>query len=130
MTTERHNLQTIAEVLIDELGKLDKTSKRIEAVLPAVDQRLEQLSNTQLSVDTKPTKAILDRIEYLSKTRSFVPTWVYVVTLILICLLLGTSYGFYDFYQKAERSRRDAENFELFIRETDQVDRYNQWAEK
>lgn len=97
---KRHNIDTIAEVLIDKLNDMERTAKRIEAV-----------SEKELKIDTSRLEEILDeqkiKEEYIlnelkalqEKNITRVPNWVLGVLAGIVMLSFG--FMFYA-WSKAE----------------------------
>lgn len=97
---KRHNIDTIAEVLIDKLNAMERTAKRIEAV-----------SEKELKIDTSELEALLDEQkrkegfilsdlkELQKKNSTRVPNWVLGVLGGIVLLSFG--FMFYA-WKKAE----------------------------
>lgn len=78
MKPKRMNVQDIAEILLDELDKLEGTAKTIQQanqetkkVLAMVGDQLTRLEKTPVRVDTKPIEASLKRFETLYAEKAF-----------------------------------------------------------
>lgn len=83
MSKQRMNVQTIAEVLVEELSKMETTAKRIETA-----------SNRPINVDTKELKqllsqqeGLLDQQTKLFRDHLYTPRWVVQSLAVLIATL-------------------------------------------
>jgi len=100
MTKKRHNIDTIAEVLIDKLTDMERTAKRIETAsqkeLKIDTSRLEELLDEQKRKEGR----VLNDLEALQKKNSTrVPNWVLGVLGGIVLLSFG--FMFYA-WKKAE----------------------------
>jgi hypothetical protein len=133
MKQPRINVQTIAEVLIDELDKLEKTSKRIESVLPAVDERLNALQRTTVSLDTREAERILSHFESLTQRNEYYPRWVIIFTIAATAIgLIGLFFGFSQIGEsdQLDEANRKLEIHQRYIQDTEQVEQFQEWIEK
>jgi len=108
------NVQTIAEVLVDELDKLDVTAKKIETAAPRIEQqvqRLEEASKRPLSVDLSLMKEEHARIKETLSRGVYLPRWMMISFLALVLLLLGTSFGFHHYYKEADKWKDTASHW-------------------
>jgi len=125
MKTKRTSIDTIAEVLVDELGKMEANTKQIQKE----SLRMQQIASKPIEVNTEPIRAILKRFETLSTQKSLVPVWSYVVTVVSVVLLCAACLVAYLQYQDKEQAQGRVETFSQYIRESDQVERFNQWLD-
>ena len=112
MNKQRMNVQTIAEVLIQELDKMEQTSKRIE-----------QASSKPLSVDLKEFREELAHLEQITKNHTkavvrgsvILQRWIVsgymwlMAFLILFCI--GTAYLSGSYKNKYETEKERSEFF-------------------
>ena len=94
--SKRHNVQEIAEVLIDKMDDLQKLGKSIDQssrrVIQVDTSELEQI----LKENSNKNMAMLDKIESLQKKNaSRLPNWVVAaVCYLFISLIVYTAYLF------------------------------------
>lgn len=113
----RHNIDTIANVLIDKLNEMEKTAIRIERASQQplkIDMReIEQLFQDK----KKAGKAILSDLSALKeKNRGRVPSWVIVVLSAVFLISIGLSLYAWRKAEQYELQKSRAEHFEqMFI---------------
>jgi len=130
MSKDRIDIQTIAEILISELDKLEGAAKRIEAVLPAVDLRLKKLQETTIPVETAAVENLLRRLEEVSVPRSVIPQWIVVIAIVgVIMTFMGFNIA-WQTHQSSEGIKVRKEAFEQYIVVTGQADAFNEWYDK
>lgn len=90
---KRHNIDTIAEVLIDKLADMERTAKQIE-----------RATKTTLKIDTSDLKALFDEqqkkenvilsdlSELKKKNSTRTPNWIVFIFLLSFIALIGYSY--------------------------------------
>ena len=66
MKTKRTSIETIAEVLVAELGNMEANAKQIQKE----SLRIQEITSKPIKVDTEPIQAILKRFETLSTQKS------------------------------------------------------------
>ena len=112
---KRHNIDTIAEVLIDKLNDMERTAKRIE-----------QATSRELKIDSREVRGLLENqkreekafLDDLRATRqknsTRVPNWVWgVIGGLIIC-----SFGFIFYaWNKAEAYELQKQKAEFFEQE-------------
>jgi hypothetical protein len=110
---KRHNIDTIAEVLIDKLNDMERTAKRIE-----------QASSRELRIDSREVrellenqkreeKAFLDDLRAVrSKNSTRVPNWVWGVIGGLVLLSFGAIFYAWSKAEDYEMQKIEAEYFE------------------
>jgi len=90
MTKKRHNIDTIAEVLIDKLDDMEQTAKRIEIASQRVQKvdtsELRALMENQKRNETEFLKS-LDEAKKKNQTR--VPNWLIAVMAVFYLTSLG-----------------------------------------
>jgi hypothetical protein len=106
MAKEKLNVQTIAEVLIEEIAKMETTTKRVETA----SQRIENAVNKPMSIDTKELKELLSHQEGMMKEQTdlfreklYTPKWAVkavVFMVILLSLFTALAVGVSVYYQK------------------------------
>ena len=112
MSKQRHNIDTIAEVLIDKLNDLDRTASRIE-----------KATEQDLQVDTRELKSLLSDFKAVSrdfskKEQPKVPKWVYMIA---VCCFFGYI-GFMFFYIKELTHEREGRlYFEMKLSECEKA---------
>lgn len=90
MTKKRHNLDTIAEVLIDKLDDMEKTATRIEIA----SQRVQKVDTSELrelmESQTRKEAEILNGINAVKKkNETRVPNWLIAVMVAFYLTSLG-----------------------------------------
>ncbi|GET29421.1 hypothetical protein [Prolixibacter sp. SD074] len=100
MTNKRHNIETIAEVLIDRLNAMEKTAMRIE-IAAAKELKVD---TTDLDRKIKHLTVLTDdyirKIEQNKTRRLSLPKWL-VIGFICLCILFSGSVTL-NIYQKFE----------------------------
>lgn len=115
MAKEKLNVQTIAEVLIEEISKMETTTKRIETA----SQRIENAVNKPMSIDTKELQELLSHQEGMVKEQTdlfrekfHVPKWALHSFIILIVTLFALTaisvYFSFHFYNKSNEEHETA----------------------
>ena len=98
MNNKRHNIDTIAEVLIDKLNAMEKTARRIEE---ASSKELK-VDTSGLELNTELLKDIsenyLHRIEQDKIKRLTLPKWI-VIVFVYMCAICTFSIAL-NVYQK------------------------------
>ena len=110
---KRHNIDTIAEILIDKLNDMERTA-----------QRIEKASSRELKIDSKELRALLENQKREEKTflddlRSVrnknsarVPNWVWGIIGGLILLSMGSIYYAWSKAEDYELKKFEAKYFE------------------
>lgn len=114
---QRHNTETIANVLIDKLSDMEKTASRIE-----------KASQQPLKIDTREIQQILadkeqqekDILRLLrglqEKNRTRLPNWVLVVLSAVFFASIGLSLYAWNKAEEYDQQKAKADHFErLFI---------------
>lgn len=113
MSKKRHNIDTIAEVLIDSINDFKKDAERIEKVV-------DELKKTRLSVDTTKFDELIEKrnvqeIAFLidsekvqAKRQARLPNWLLTLIIGLFLSLIG--FSFYVHHQLKKVSRLEKEN--------------------
>jgi len=115
MKKDRMNIQTITEVLIDELEHFQSTAKSVEKVLPAIDTKLVELQSSKLQVETKSIESVLKRFEELSTKRVYYPKGIVLTFIVALILAVGGIFFSVMKYKEAQL------NEELWIREANRA---------
>lgn len=116
---KKHNIHTIAEVLIDKLGDMERTASKIE-----------KASKQELKVDLKESKElfgklaiyvkeqgkverdILNKLERLQdKNQTRVPNWVLGVLFVFFLGAAGSMWFAYDSVKKSEYLELEKEHY-------------------
>lgn len=110
----RHNIDTIANVLIDKLEDMEKTAVRIEKAanqpLQVDLRRMEEIFNDK----TNKEEAVLrDLSELRQKNKGRVPNWI--ITLLCAFFLISVGISLYA-WKKAEQYDQQKTNAEHFQR--------------
>lgn len=103
MTKPRMNVQTIAEILTEELGKIEKHTAKFQEASSKVEQATERLLTTEVKVDIKELKQVENNLTRTFTEHIQLPKWTakavlytlvvcFVLTLIS-CLLTGYYYN-------------------------------------
>lgn len=113
MTKKRHNIDTIAEVLIDKLTDMERTAKRIETAsqkeLKIDTSKLEELLDGQ----KREEESILSHLTAIQKKNSTrVPNWVLGVLGGLIMLSFGAMFYAWSKAEAYGLQKQKAEYFE------------------
>jgi hypothetical protein len=94
MAEKRHNIDTIAKILLDKIQDLDKNAKRIENIV-------NEATSATIKVDLKETREIYSERkkqegQFLAdlrdsdrKTQSRLPNWMFPVVMVLVTVLVG-----------------------------------------
>ena len=113
MSKKRHNIDTIAEVLIDSIDDFKKDAERIEKIV-------DELKKTRLSVDTTKFEQLIEKrnvqeIAFLidsekvqAKRQARLPNWLLTLIIGLFLTLIG--FSFYVHHQLKKVSRLEKEN--------------------
>ena len=113
MSKKRHNIDTIAEVLIDSIDDFKKDAERIEKIV-------DELKKTRLSVDTTKFEQLIEKrnvqeIAFLidsekvqAKRQARLPNWLLTLIIGLFLSLIG--FSFYVHHQLKKVSRLEKEN--------------------
>jgi len=106
--------QVLLSILTEEIETLHKSTETIKKLLPQTDARIERLEeayNRPLSVDVSLMKEEHGRIkESLSKGVKM-PQWSIIALGLLLLLFVGSSLGFYHYYQKADEWEKTANHW-------------------
>ena len=144
MKPKRMNVQDIAEVLLDELDKMEKTAQTIQRavedskqVLPAIGDQLTRIEQTRVQVDTGPMQAILSRFETLSRQNDRVPTWAAIW---LVVASLGALAGIYfafvyygevrELTERVESLENGVSVYQEYLDETEKEEEFQQWVDE
>lgn len=114
MGKQRLNVQTIAEVLMEELAKMDGNTKRIENATKGIEEATEK----PLHIDTKELKeliahqeAIYKRQENLFKEKFHVPKWglrstlfFFVIIFLFTIFTAGVSIHYKNKFEEMEKT--------------------------
>ena len=115
---KRHNIDTIAEILIDKLNDMERTA-----------QRIEKASSRELKIDSREVrellenqkreeKAFLDDLRSVrSKNSARVPNWVWGIVCGLILISLGSVFYAWKKAEEYELNKLKAEHFERLFTE-------------
>jgi hypothetical protein len=116
---KRHNIDTIAEVLIDKISQMEKTAEKIEDSMQKIENlmyKIDELTQKRMKIDTSEfrkligkqdleQKTILKRFKELKKENEMrAPNWIFV----LVCVSLMCSIGFFAFNWKKIREYDNA----------------------
>ena len=114
---KRHNIDTIAEILIDKINELDKNAKRIE-------KTVDTLQKSKLKVDTEEMKqilsershqesAFLSRYEAIQqKNNTRLPNWILTLLIGLFLALIGFSFFAWNQIKQVELLKAKIEYYE------------------
>lgn len=98
---QRMNVQTIAEVLVNELGKIEKQTDKLQDASRRIDQAIKQLANSEIKVDTSELTRIEKSITNTYKDTVHLPRWfakasLYtLITCIILTIISCTLAGYY-----------------------------------
>ena len=127
MNKQRMNVQTIAEILTEELGKLENYTEKIQHASSRVERATERLLNSEVKVNTSELAQIEKNIVTTIKDTVHIPRWFAKATLytliacfvltIVSCLTAGYYYNkekateereiyWYEQYQKLKSSKK------------------------
>lgn len=113
MSKKRHNIDTIAEILVDKINDLERDTKRIEKVV-------DDLKKTRLSVDTTKFEQLIEKrnvqeIAFLidsekvqAKRQARLPNWLLTLIIGLFLSLIG--FSFYVHHQLKKVDLLEEEN--------------------
>jgi len=113
MSKKRHNIDTIAEILVDKMNDLERDTKRIEKVV-------DDLKKTRLSVDTTKFEHLIEKrnvqeIAFLIDSekaqairQARLPNWLLTLIIGLFLSLIG--FSFYTHHQLKKVSLLKEEN--------------------
>lgn len=122
MKEKRHNINTIAEILIDKLNDLEHIAKRLEAVS-------KRASETVLPVDTKKLEELRliereERNSFLSVLRALnrknntrVPNWVLSLLGVLFLVSIGLSIYAWNKAEEYDLMKAKANHYENLYQE-------------
>ena len=144
MKPKRMNVQDIAEVLLDELDKMEKTAQTIQRavedskqVLPAIGDQLTRIEQTRVQVDTGPMQAILSRFETLSRQNDRVPTWAAIWLVVASLGALAGIYFAFVYYGevgevggRVESLEQAVEVYQKYLGETGKGEEFQQWVDE
>lgn len=114
---QRHNINTIAEILIDKINDLNKDARRIEKIV-------DDLKSSSMSVDTsgfekliserrQQEKSFLDDSKaVLAKNRTRLPNWITAGLIIALLALVGFSFYAFDQLKEVELMKLKIEHYE------------------
>lgn len=127
MNKKKMNIQIIAEILISKIEQLVKYVKLLMSFTDEFDERLEQIKNTEVKLDTSAAELVVERFEKLSRKRIYFPNWL-IVTIICIFFTTIISVFFASFeLEKRFFFQKRAFIYEEYLREHNQVEQYNEW---
>lgn len=143
MKPKRMNVQDIAEVLLDELGKMEKTARIIhraveesKRVLPAIGNQLTRVEQTRLQIDREPLQAFLSEFKRVSKERAVLPRWaviwlvvVHVVAIAAIFFAFNDSRQADELTEEVESLRNTVSVYQEYLQDTEQQERFQEWIE-
>lgn len=90
MTKKRHNIDTIAEVLIDKLDEMESTAKRIETASRQVQKVDTSELRALMDSQTRKESEILEGINAVKKkNETRVPNWLIAVMVAFYLTSLG-----------------------------------------
>lgn len=96
MDKMRMNVQTVAEILLQEFKNMEQTTKRIEQAAA----KMERAANTPLQVDLKGLREELAHMERISKdwsavteTHKMVDRNTHFLLVFLLCIFILTTVG-------------------------------------
>lgn len=105
MNKQRMNVQTIAEILTEELGKIEKHTEKFQHASSRVEQATERLLKTEVKVNTSELLQIQANIErtfkdsvFISKKRADFFFWFIAVLISLTVCLSMLLYHYTDKY--------------------------------
>lgn len=128
MTKQRHNIQTIAEILVDRLGDMEKVAKgidktakdfsnsRVKVDVSEVNQQIELLKKINIEHIKQQNAFLSDLTRSYKKNYSRLPNWVYVV---LFILFLGSTSSMYYSWSSVEDYNLQKAKAEYFERKYD-----------
>ncbi len=141
------NVQDIAEVLLDELDKMEKTARTIhraveesKKVLPAISNQLTRVEQTRLQIDREPLQAFLSEFKRISKERAVLPGWsaIWLVVVHLVAVV-AIYFAFVGSGQVDELSDELTEELgslkntvsvhQEYLQDTEQQERFQEWIE-
>lgn len=110
---ERHNIDTIANVLIDKLNGMEKTANRIEKAsqqpLKIDTQEIEEIFQARKNEEN----AILEGLRALQKkNRAKLPYWVIVVLSVAFLTSIGLSLYAWNKAEGYDMQKARAEHYE------------------
>ncbi|WP_031429304.1 hypothetical protein [Flavimarina sp. Hel_I_48] len=110
---ERHNIDTIANVLIDKLGEMERTASRIEKAskepLKIDTEEIEKIFQARKNEEN----AILDELRAArSKNSIRVPNWVWGIIGGLVLLSMGSIFYAWNKAEDYELKKFEAQYFE------------------
>lgn len=107
MSKKRHNIDTIAEILVDKINDLERDTKRIEKVV-------DDLKETKLSIDTTGFEQLIEKrnvqeIAFLidsekvqAKRQARLPNWLLTLIIGLFLSLIGFSFYLHNQLKKVD----------------------------
>lgn len=107
MSKKRHNIDTIAEILVDKINDLERDTKRIEKVV-------DDLKETKLSIDTTKFEQLIEKrnvqeIAFLidsekvqAKRQARLPNWLLTLIIGLFLSLIGFSFYLHNQLKKVD----------------------------
>jgi predicted nucleic acid-binding Zn-ribbon protein len=147
MKPKKMNVQDIAEVLLDELDKMEKTARTIhraveesKKVLPAISNQLTRVEQTRLQIDREPLQAFLSEFKRISKERAVLPGWsaIWLVVVHLVAVV-AIYFAFVGSGQVDELSDELTEELgslkntvsvhQEYLQDTEQQERFQEWIE-
>ena len=123
MAKQRHNIETIAEILVDKLGNMEKVAKEIDSTAKSFAGSSVKVDASEMYDQLKLLKQVnqehikqqdaflSDLTNSYKKNYSRVPNWVYIV---LVVLFLGSTLSIYYAWTKAEDYTLHKEKAEYF----------------
>lgn len=112
MANKRHNIDTIAEVLIDKLNDLERTAEKIDQA----SKRTMKLDVSELRLLQKERniseKSILNDLKQLqSKNQTRLPNWVLGVLFAFFLGLIGSIYFAYSSIKKVKYLEKEKDYY-------------------
>lgn len=114
MNKQRMNVQTIAEILTEELGKIEKHTEKFQHASSRVEQATERLLKTEVKVNTSELAQIEKNIVSTFRDTVQVPRWFAKATLytLIACFVLTVaSCLIAGYYYKKEKTTAERESY-------------------
>jgi len=114
MNKQRMNVQTIAEILTEELGKLENYTEKIQHASSRVERATERLLNSEVKVNTSELAQIEKNIVTTIKDTVHLPRWFAKATLytLITCIVLTiVSCLIAGYYYNVAKSTAERESY-------------------
>jgi len=115
MSKQRMSVQTVAEILTEELSKIEKhtqrfqeASSRVENATDRVEQAAKTVQNTEIKVNSRDVLDIYNRMVNLMNDRVHIPKWLAKAILgVLISMFIATGVSIWlasHYYTESQQS--------------------------